>query len=835
MTAFMVRGAVLCAALALTASAGAATSIYTVAGGGTTQSSTANDIPGTDVRFNFPTGVDAIGGNRDFIVTDNACRVYRVSVTSGFGDLGTLTRVAGNGSCTGGGVFDADPALSNSIGIAYDVATTADGGAGGFLVADTFGGIVNKWLAGELTTVAGTGSCSATPPTNGTAATSANLCIVRSIAHHPSTSGRFLIGDDASQRNMTSGNRIYEVSGGNITTVAGGGCASEGNPPTPATMCIRQPRGLTYDANSFYFADRDRHVVWRVVGTTLQRIAGTPDVFGFSGDGGLATTATLNRPSGVAVLGDASILVTDSNNCRIRRIGSDGKITTIAGNSCDNSAGDGGPSTAANIRYPLGMAAYPGGVFIAESTGGRVRLIDRTSITAGPSGNVPTRSATFTYESLEASPAFRCRVFPPELSALACGTASPASQTRTVSADGTYTFSVYDSDAPADPTAAQRSWTADTEAPAPFGLREPADGATGLSAQPVFKWDEASDATTGVDAYRLVIGGADSGATASCADGACSATPPAALSEASHTWEVQAIDGAGNVQTAASRTFAVGNPPTASLVAAPNPALAGRAVTFDGSASSDGGGPIAKFEWDLDGDGVFELDTGATPQATRTYDAPTTVPVGLRVTDGVGLTATATVSLRVTAQGTAAAQLGVTINNGAQYTNDPNVVVSANFPAPTTNLLVSNDGGFLAAQTVPARRETPWRLDSSGPERLPKLVYVRFLLGPIVSETYIDDIILDERPPVVRQASFAPVAAGASARAAAARLRTWRLRLRAVDTNSGVAKVQVAVAKRRPGRLLAYKRRLGVRSALRPRFVRARDRAGNFSKWRRIR
>lgn len=828
--ATLVRLAVLLAALLLTATAGAATSIYTVAGGGTTPSTTANGIPGTDVAFNFPTGVDAIGGNRDFIVVDNACRVYRVTVTSGFGDVGTLTPVAGNGSCSGGAPVASGSPLLVPIGLAYSIATTTDAGAGGFLVGDTFQGLVHKVVGGAITTVAGTGTCSLTPPTNGSAATSANLCIVRSIGHHPSTAGRFLIGED--NDNRASGGRVYEVSGTNITAVAGGGCPTLTG-TTPATLCVRDPRGLTYDSNSFYFADRDRHVVWRVVGTTLQRIAGTLDTAGFSGDGGLATTATLNRPDGVAVLPGGVIVVADSSNCRIRKIAG-GTITTIAGNTCADSTGDGGPSTAANVRGPMGIASYPGGLFIAEATGRRVRLIDRTSITAGPSGNVATRTANFTYESLVTSPSFRCRVFPPEVTALACGTASPGSQTRTVAADGTYTFSVFDNAAPADPTAAQRTWTADTQEPAPFGLREPADGATGLAAQPSFTWDQATDATSGVVDYRLVIGGADSGATPTCADGACSATPPAPLSEASHTWEVRAVDGAGNVRPSASRTFAVGNPPTASLVAAPNPALAGRPVTFDGSASSDGGGPITKFEWDLDGNGVFELDTGSTPRATRTYEAPATIPVRLRVTDGVGLTATATTSLRVTAQGTAAAQLGVTVNNGAQYTNDPDVTLTANFPAPTTNLLVSNDGGFLAARTLPVQRETEWRLDSSGPERLPKLVYVRFLLGPIVSETYIDDIILDERPPVVNQAAVVPAAA-TPARASVARLRTWRLRLRATDSNSGVSKVQVTAVKRRPGRLIKYKRKLSVRAGARPRFVRARDRAGNFSKWRKLR
>jgi hypothetical protein len=61
------------------------------------------------------------------------------------------------------------------------------------------------------------------------------------------------------------------------------------------------------------------------------------------------------------------------------------------------------------------------------------------------------------------------------------------------------------------------------------------------------------------------------------------------------------------------------------------------------------------------------------------------------------------------------------------------------------------------------------------------------------------------------------------------------VRIRASDKNSGVGRVQVTVNKRKPGKLLRFKKRIVVKSAKRPRWVRARDRAGNFSKWRKAR
>jgi hypothetical protein len=212
------------------------------------------------------------------------------------------------------------------------------------------------------------------------------------------------------------------------------------------------------------------------------------------------------------------------------------------------------------------------------------------------------------------------------------------------------------------------------------------------------------------------------------------------------------------------------------------------------------------------------------------------VQIGLRVTDAVGASATATGSLQVTALPTSS-QFGVTINNGAQYTRTPNVTVASNFSLSTTSLLFSNDGGFLAPSTFPAQKATKWKLDSSGPERLPKTIYVRFLAGLFVSETHQDDIILDEIPPKVQQATVAPAAAApsAAATAAATRKKTWSVRVKAADSNSGVSHVQVTAAKKHPGKAIKYKRKLKVKSAKRPRWLRARDRAGNWSKWKQLR
>jgi hypothetical protein len=74
-------------------------------------------------------------------------------------------------------------------------------------------------------------------------------------------------------------------------------------------------------------------------------------------------------------------------------------------------------------------------------------------------------------------------------------------------------------------------------------------------------------------------------------------------------------------------------PPVASFSISPNPAQTNQTVTFDGSTSSDLDGGIAKYEWDLDGDGSYETVTGSNPIATKSYTSTGVYTVRLRVTE----------------------------------------------------------------------------------------------------------------------------------------------------------------------------------------------------------
>ncbi|MGQ0595104.1 MAG: NHL domain-containing protein, partial [Gammaproteobacteria bacterium] len=176
-----------------------------------------------------------------------------------------------------------------------------------------------------------------------------------------------------------------------ITTVAGSGpgFAGDGGPATAARF--DSPRGVAVAPDgSFYIADSFNHRIRRVgpdgVITTVAGIGVGGG--GFAGDGGPATTARLFTPSGVAVAADGSLYIADYVNDRIRRVGPDGVITTVAGNPHRPVIGDGGPATAARLDAPTGVAVAPDGSFyIADSFNHRIRRV-------GPDGVISTVAGT---------------------------------------------------------------------------------------------------------------------------------------------------------------------------------------------------------------------------------------------------------------------------------------------------------------------------------------------------------------------------------------------------------------------------------------------------------
>jgi trimeric autotransporter adhesin len=177
-------------------------------------------------------------------------------------------------------------------------------------------------------------------------------------------------------------NRIRKVSAtGIITTVAGtgvGGFSGDGAAATAAQLSA--PSRVAVDsAGNLYIADAINNRIRKVTAATgfISTIAGT-GVQGFSGDGGLATSAQIGNARGVTVDSAGNIYVADNDNNRIRKIDAlSGIITTVAGNGSATFSGDGGLATAAGIGSNAFEAAVDsaGNIFFVSQTTQRIRRV----------------------------------------------------------------------------------------------------------------------------------------------------------------------------------------------------------------------------------------------------------------------------------------------------------------------------------------------------------------------------------------------------------------------------------------------------------------------------
>jgi len=110
-------------------------------------------------------------------------------------------------------------------------------------------------------------------------------------------------------------------------------------------------------------------------GQTISTFAGNGTA-GYSGDGGPATQAEINRVVGLAVDAAGNIYLADQNNNRVRKVGTAGVITTFAGTGVAGYSGDGGLATLAQLSGPLGVCVAPSGsIYVNDEGNGRVREI----------------------------------------------------------------------------------------------------------------------------------------------------------------------------------------------------------------------------------------------------------------------------------------------------------------------------------------------------------------------------------------------------------------------------------------------------------------------------
>ncbi len=286
------------------------------------------------------------------------------------------------------------------------------------------------------------------------------------------------------------------------------------------------------------------------------------------------------------------------------------------------------------------------------------------------------------------------------------------------------------------------------------------------------------------------------------------------------TCTVTATNGSGSGQATSSAVVPTATP--AAPVNSSPPAISGSAVQGQTLTCSQGtwqNGPTGyAYAWRRD---ASQVATGQT-YVVQAADVGHAITCAVTATNSAGSTTAVSAPVTPTGSGTGG-PVGVTINGAALFTNSPGVTLTIHEPAGATQVLISNDGGFGsgAVQGPVLGSDTySWTLDSSGPERLPKDVYVRFT-GPGLdaTQTYSDDIVLDQRPPGAPSAS----------------LSGRKLRVRASDHGgSGLDTLELARRKSAEPVSMPFERRTRVDKPRRAKVVRVVDRAGNYSRWARI-
>lgn len=165
-----------------------------------------------------------------------------------------------------------------------------------------------------------------------------------------------------------------------LSTVAGTVSVGDGGPAANAVLL--NPYGLVFDGSgNLYIADITANRIRKVDSAgMISTVAGT-GAAGFSGDGGPGTAARLNAPNGLAVDGAGNVYIADTNNNRIRKLDTNGVITTVAGAGPAGYSGDGRKATQARLRSPYGVfVASSGALYVADSNNNRIRKVDSGGI-----------------------------------------------------------------------------------------------------------------------------------------------------------------------------------------------------------------------------------------------------------------------------------------------------------------------------------------------------------------------------------------------------------------------------------------------------------------------
>ncbi len=316
------------------------------------------DGSGSAASFNFPNSL-VINAAGEVIVADRNNNMIRKIDSSN-----NVTTFAGSklSYLDGTGV-------ASEFKTPYGVATDA---SGNLYVADSSNHMIRKITAGGVvTTFAGNGSSGYQDGT-GTAASFYNPTAVAA-----DTNGNVYVADQNNQR-------IRKItSSGSVTTIAGDGTSGFLD-ATGTAARFNNPAGIAVDVSgNIYVSDFSNHRIRKIDGSgAVTSLAGA----GTSGSSdGSGVAAHFNNPSGIVVTSTGTIFVADRSNNTVRRITPSGVVTTLAGTGSQGAVD--GAATGASFYYPNGLAVdVSGNLYVADSSNNRIRRIGTNGVVSTLAG-----------------------------------------------------------------------------------------------------------------------------------------------------------------------------------------------------------------------------------------------------------------------------------------------------------------------------------------------------------------------------------------------------------------------------------------------------------------
>jgi len=320
--------------------------VTTVAGNGLLSYS-GDGGPATKAQLNAPQGV-AVDAAGNIYVADTANNVVRK-----IGTNGNITNFAGNASAGSGGDGSAATAaqLNGPQGLAVDSAANV-------FIADTLNNKIRKVAAsGTISTFGSSGSFN------------------EPVGVAVDAAGNVYVAE-------FGGNRVRKISadGGTVTTIAGNGNQGySGDNGAASSALLNGPQGVAVDgAGNIYIADSRNNAVREVTGSTIRTIAGN-GLGGFDADNVPATSTPVGNPVAVAVDSAGNLYVADGS-LRVRKVFPSGFITTIAGGAGRGYTGEGGVATQATLNGPSALAVTSNGtVYFADTGNNAIRVLAPSS------------------------------------------------------------------------------------------------------------------------------------------------------------------------------------------------------------------------------------------------------------------------------------------------------------------------------------------------------------------------------------------------------------------------------------------------------------------------